>query len=117
PPGPPPLPIVGNVRGINPNEPWLTYSEWSKVYGDLLYSRFFNRDIIIINSEKISKDLLEHRSNNYSTRPNMITIALFGADFNTAFLPTAKKWRLQRRFFHQTLKPDCVSRFRACAAK
>ncbi|KAF9230941.1 cytochrome P450 [Melanogaster broomeanus] len=111
PPGPPPLPIVGNVRGINPNEPWLTYSEWSKVYGDLLYSRFFNQDIIIINSEKISKDLLEHRSNNYSTRPNMITIALFGADFNTAFLPHGEKWRLQRRFFHQTLKPDCVSRF------
>ncbi|KAF9230060.1 hypothetical protein BU15DRAFT_57650, partial [Melanogaster broomeanus] len=69
PPGPPPLPIVGNVRGINANAPWLTYSEWSKVYGDLVYSRLFNQDIIIINSEKIAKDLLEDRSSNYSDRP------------------------------------------------
>ena len=33
PPGPPPLPVVGNVRGINTSSPWLTYTEWAHVYG------------------------------------------------------------------------------------
>ncbi|KAF9235264.1 cytochrome P450 [Melanogaster broomeanus] len=116
PPGPPPLPIVGNVRGINVNAPWLTYSEWSRVYeigltGDLVYSRLFNQDIIIINSEKVAKDLLEDRSSNYSDRPNVPTTALFGVDFNTVFLPYGDRWRLQSRFFHQSLKADCASRF------
>ncbi|KAF9237856.1 cytochrome P450 [Melanogaster broomeanus] len=55
---PHPLPIVGNVHGINAKAPWLTYSEWSKVYGDLVHSRLFSQDIIIINS-RISKNLLE----------------------------------------------------------
>ncbi|KAF9237857.1 cytochrome P450 [Melanogaster broomeanus] len=111
PPGPPPLPIVGNVRGIDTKAPWLTYSEWSKVYGDLVYSRLFNQDIIIINSEKIAKDLLEDRSHNYSDRPNMVTIALFGMEFNTAFMRYGDTWRLHRRFFHQSFKADSVSRF------
>ncbi|KAF9235265.1 cytochrome P450 [Melanogaster broomeanus] len=111
PPGPPPLPIVGNIRGINANAPWLTYYEWSKVYGDLVYSRLFNQDVIIINSEKIAKDLLEDRSSNYSDRPNIPTNALFGVDFNGVFMPYGDRWRLQRRFFHQTLKADSALRF------
>ena len=41
--------------------------------GDIVYSRLFGKDIIIINSEKIAKDLLENRSRNYSDRPYMIT--------------------------------------------
>ena len=41
--------------------------------GDLVYSRLLGRDIIIINSEKIAKDLLENRSKNYSDRPFLIT--------------------------------------------
>ncbi|KAF9237050.1 cytochrome P450, partial [Melanogaster broomeanus] len=87
--------------------PWLTYYEWSKVYGDLVYSRFFNQDIIIINSEKIAKDLLEDRSSNYSDRPNVVTIRYF----NTAFMPYGDRWRLQRRFLHQSLKAGSASRF------
>ena len=41
--------------------------------GDLVYSRLLGKDIIIINSEKIAKDLLENRSKNHSDRPYLIT--------------------------------------------
>ena len=33
PPGPPGLPFVGNVIGINTEAPWLTYTEWANKYG------------------------------------------------------------------------------------
>ncbi|KAF9230135.1 cytochrome P450, partial [Melanogaster broomeanus] len=51
------------------------------------------------------------RSSNYSDRPNLVTTALFGMDFNTAFLRYGDAWRLHRRFFHQSLKVDSASRF------
>lgn len=35
PPGPPGIPWVGNVSGVNPDAPWETYAEWAKTYGRL----------------------------------------------------------------------------------
>src|SRR6267154_3009383 len=33
PPGPPPLPFVGNVVGVDKDHPWLAYSRWGAEYG------------------------------------------------------------------------------------
>ena len=49
--------------------------------GDLVYSRLLGKDIIIINSEKVAKELLENRSKNYSDRPYLITCELLGLRF------------------------------------
>ncbi|OJA16310.1 hypothetical protein AZE42_03381 [Rhizopogon vesiculosus] len=37
--------------------------------GEIVYSRLFSQDIVILNSERVARDLLERRSYNYSTRP------------------------------------------------
>ncbi|KAF8436532.1 cytochrome P450 [Boletus edulis BED1] len=111
PPGPPGLPWVGNVIGINQDAPWLTYAGWARTYGDLVCSRLLGQVIIIINSEKIAKDLLEIRSRNFSDRPYFITTELYGVDFNSVLLPYGDRWRLHRRFFHQTFRLESVHRF------
>ena len=33
PPGPPGLPWVGNVLGVDTGAPWITYAEWARMYG------------------------------------------------------------------------------------
>jgi hypothetical protein len=33
PPGPKPLPILGNLHRMNRDFPWVTYKEWSDIYG------------------------------------------------------------------------------------
>jgi hypothetical protein len=33
PPGPTPLPVLGNILSISSQEPWLTYTEWHAAYG------------------------------------------------------------------------------------
>jgi hypothetical protein len=33
PPGPAPLPLLGNVLSIDLKQPWLTYTEWGAAYG------------------------------------------------------------------------------------
>ena len=49
--------------------------------GDLVYSRLLGKDIIILNSEEIAKELLENRSKNYSDRPYLSTCELLGLHF------------------------------------
>ncbi|OJA08488.1 hypothetical protein AZE42_02840 [Rhizopogon vesiculosus] len=112
PPGPPPIPIIGNVRGIDVNAPWLTYTEWGRRYGDIVYSHFFNQEIIVINSEKVATELLEKRSQNYSDRPKIPTNSLFGLDFNTIFMGYGARWRRQRRIFHQAFRAEAALSYR-----
>ncbi|KAH7930182.1 cytochrome P450 [Leucogyrophana mollusca] len=108
PPGPSPLPIVGNVLGLNAEAPWLSYTEWGAVYGDLVYSRLLNQEIIIINSEKVARDLLDKRSYNYSDRPAIVTLTndFFGWSFNSVLIPYSDRWRLHRRLFHQAFRSE-----------
>ena len=99
--------------------------------GDLIYTRLLGKDVLIINSEEIAKELLENRSRNYSDRPYLATkdlqvffstlhhspyrITCFncrcGRGFSSIFMEYGDRWRLHRRFFHQTFRREAVCRF------
>ncbi|KAH7928455.1 cytochrome P450 [Leucogyrophana mollusca] len=112
PPGPPPLPIVGNVRGFNIDAPWVTYTKWAAAYGDVFYTHFFQQDIIVISSEKVAKDLLERRSHIYSDRPELPANEIIGMNFMSGLARYGPRWRLHRRLFHQAFKEDSSLSFR-----
>ncbi|KAG2036259.1 cytochrome P450 [Suillus americanus] len=112
PPGPRPMPIIGNIRGIDINAPWLAYTEWGKQYGDIVYSHLFGQQIIVINSEKVAIELLEKRSYNYSDRPELPTNDLLGFGFNTILMRYGERWRRQRRIFHQAFRAEAALSYR-----
>lgn len=93
PPGPTPLPFLGNILSIDTKRPWLTYTEWKAKYGecerreaeheseyllqflgDIMYVRLMDTDVIVLNSASVAMDLLEKRSQIYSDRPFIATI-------------------------------------------
>lgn len=41
PPGPPGLPLLGNVLQLPSKEPWVRFTEWSKEFGELCKVYFF----------------------------------------------------------------------------
>ncbi|KAH7884307.1 cytochrome P450 [Phlebopus sp. FC_14] len=112
PPGPPPLPILGNVLDIPSSEPWVAYKEWTGKYGDVFCIRLLTQTAIILNSLESAKALLEHRSQNYSSRPYLGAIDMLDANWNMAFLPYGDKWRLQRKVFQHPLRAEGVLAYR-----
>ena len=85
PPGPRPFPLIGNLFDIPKEFSWLSYTELSKKHGmiyfaakelliehmtgNVLFFRVFGNVIVVLNSIKAAKDLLESRGDIYSDRP------------------------------------------------
>ncbi|KAF9223388.1 cytochrome P450 [Gyrodon lividus] len=111
PPGPRGLPFVGSAFSINKREPWLTYREWKKSYGEIVSCRVFGEQYVILNSERVIKALVEQRSSIYSDRPVIRTTSLFGLDFNTAHLPYSGTWGAHQRMFCQTLNSRAIQQY------
>ncbi|OBZ67685.1 O-methylsterigmatocystin oxidoreductase [Grifola frondosa] len=101
PPGPTPLPVVGNVFDVPKEYSWLAYGEMSERYGDLVHLRALGQSIIIAGSSKVALDLFEKRSSTYSDRGQSIMVILTGWEWNLGLLPYGKYWRRIRRTFHQ----------------
>ncbi|KAG0697627.1 cytochrome P450 [Suillus ampliporus] len=106
PPGPMPLPLLGNVLSINTKEPWLTYTQWRATYGDLIFVRILDQDVVVINSQPVAEALMDKRSRNYSDRPYLATLEPYGWLISFAFIGYGDEWRLARRLFHQTFRPE-----------
>jgi cytochrome P450 len=112
PPGPVPLPLLGNVLSIDAKEPWLTYTEWCATYGDLIFVRNLDEEIVVVNSQHIAEALLDKRSRIYSDRPYLATLEPYGLSINFGFIRYGDEWRLCRRLFHQTFRPESAMKFR-----
>ncbi|KAK5990623.1 Cytochrome P450 monooxygenase aneD [Cladobotryum mycophilum] len=98
PPGPPQLPLVGNIHQIPEENPWRTYKEWHQKYGPIITVRSGLTNTIILGSHKAARDLLDKRNRNYGSRPPSVLINdfIFGG-YQTSLLPTGQRWRIHRR--------------------
>ncbi|KAH7882728.1 cytochrome P450 [Phlebopus sp. FC_14] len=112
PPGPRSLPLLGSALSVDTKEPWHTYIQWGVTYGDIIYTRLLNQEVVVLNSQSDAVELFEKRSQNYSDRPFLATLEPFGWGFNFGFMPYGDHWRLCRRIFHETFRADAALSFR-----
>ncbi|TFK89697.1 cytochrome P450 [Polyporus arcularius HHB13444] len=119
PPGPRPLPVIGNLLDIPRVRPWEVYRELSRKYGksssrhdwNLISLQVFGRTLIIVDNHDIAVDLLDKRSSIYSSRPPSKTVDLCGWGWDFAFMPYGPLWRAHRRVLSPHLSRDGVAMF------
>ncbi|KZT21351.1 CyP450 monooxygenase [Neolentinus lepideus HHB14362 ss-1] len=111
PPGPKPLPVLGNMLDVPKKTAWKTYAAWSKQFGDIIHLNILGEHIVIINSVKIANDLFEKRVNIYSDRPIVPMLELTGWHLGFSLMPYNEFWKKQKRMFHQMLGREHVSRY------
>jgi 3-hydroxyphenylacetate 6-hydroxylase len=76
-PGPPGLPLIGNLWSIRTNAA-AQYREWSKRYGDVYQVQMGNIPVVVVNSAKAAKDLWVGQSQALASRPVLYTFHKVG---------------------------------------
>ncbi|KAF9256203.1 cytochrome P450 [Marasmius fiardii PR-910] len=103
PPGPTPLPFIGNLLQIPTINPEHTFTNWSAVYGDVVYLQIFQQPMVLLNTFEAAQDLLEKRSAIYSDRPRFVLFSeLMGWQNASTHVRYGPRFRKHRRFIHQT---------------
>ncbi|TFY81394.1 hypothetical protein EWM64_g2621 [Hericium alpestre] len=119
PPGPRPLPILGNMLSIPTTHPWKIYDKWCRDHNsDLMYLRLpGGNGILVLNTMKAATDLLVKRSTIYSDRPQSIMLSdLMGMSWVFGLMQYGDAWKQHRRLFHREFEGSAAVRMHALNA-
>lgn len=101
PPGPKPLPLLGNLFDFVRENESQAYLRLAHKYGDLVFLTVLGKNVLFVNSFKTANDLFEKRSSNYSDRGESQMVNLMGWDWSFGHMRYGERWRSHRKMFHQ----------------
>ncbi|KAI0061753.1 cytochrome P450 [Artomyces pyxidatus] len=111
PPGPRGLSIIGNLFDAPRERPWLTYAEWAKKYGDILSLKVAGQVVVVVQSTRAIRDLLDNRRATYSDRPVVTFYERAGWDWMLPMARADEEWRVGRRAVDRGLRPAAAVQF------
>ncbi|EEQ35713.1 putative fumitremorgin C synthase [Microsporum canis] len=113
PPGPPSLPVIGNLHQIPKNFRWKKYKEWHDKYGPILTVKCGLRTVILLGSYQSARDLLDKRGSIYSSRPHYVGLGDYGFNGDsTTFLPYGQRWKQRNRLQMTLVNSSMAKRYR-----
>ncbi|KAL0432542.1 UNVERIFIED_CONTAM: Ferruginol synthase [Sesamum latifolium] len=97
PPGPPPLPIIGNILQLGKN-PHQSLAKLAKIYGPLMHLKLGSLDTIVVSSPELAQQVLQKHDQVLSNRPHPEVIVAYGHNnVSVGWLPAAGRWRVLRK--------------------
>ncbi|XP_040204223.1 cytochrome P450 2K4-like isoform X3 [Rana temporaria] len=103
PPGPRPLPIIGNVLSINMHKPHKTYIELSKTYGPVLGVQIGMEKMVALCGYDAVKDALINHADAFSDRPKAPLFNKMLRGYGIIF-SNGENWKVMRKFTLSTLR-------------
>jgi hypothetical protein len=110
PPGPFPFPLVGNHFQTPGYKPWITWEKWANYYGCNMLTIWIGRHPrIILNDAWVASDLLEKRSDIFSSRPRLVLMgdALNCTNTSQTTLKYGDRWRMHRKLMVRSRHIPC----------
>ncbi|KDQ14673.1 hypothetical protein BOTBODRAFT_159106 [Botryobasidium botryosum FD-172 SS1] len=112
PPGPVPEFLIGNARQIPAHSSWLQYTEWKKTIGDIVHLEALGNHIVVLNTYKTARDLLDLRSSAYADRPTSWMIGeLMGWARVASSCPYNETWRRYRKLMHTIIHKGAIQKY------
>lgn len=114
PPGPRPLPVIGNLHQAPQSYPWRVYQEWTKKYGPVFRLQYGLNTVIMLGTYEAAHDLLDKRSNIYSSRPRSVMGGEnLSQGLRTLLMPYGDQWRAHQRLQASYLNVRVSQSYRA----
>ncbi|XP_043076356.1 cytochrome P450 2J3 isoform X2 [Puntigrus tetrazona] len=103
PPGPTPLPFIGNIYNLDTTQPHIQLTKLSDQYGNIFSLRLGSLNTVVVNTYGIVKKVLADQADIFTGRPTNDVLKRIikcqGVTFNNGY-----SWKQQRRFTVNTLK-------------
>ncbi|KAM9316377.1 cytochrome P450 2K1-like [Gastrophryne carolinensis] len=103
PPGPKPLPLIGNLHMLNLKRPYLSFLEFSKTYGSVFSVQIGMKKIVILCGYETVKEALVNYAEEFSERPDIPIFQDITKGYGVLF-SHGDNWRVMRRFTISTLR-------------
>ncbi|XP_056419960.1 cytochrome P450 2C14-like [Hyla sarda] len=103
PPGPTPLPIIGNILTIDLSNPHKTFMELSKTYGPVFSVHIGMTKTVVLCGYDTVKDALINHAEVFTNRPHTPVVAKLLKNNGIVF-SNGENWKVMRRFALSTLR-------------
>ncbi|KAF2491503.1 putative cytochrome P450 [Lophium mytilinum] len=111
PPGPPTLPIIGNLHQIAVRRTHLKFTEWARHYGGMYSLKLGSTTAIVLTDRRLVKEMLDKKSSIYSGRPvSHVGHTLITDGDHILTMNYGSLWRNYRKLVHQFFNESVVEK-------
>ncbi|RMC17677.1 hypothetical protein DUI87_05341 [Hirundo rustica rustica] len=103
PPGPRPLPLIGNLNVVDLKKPFRSLTELSKIYGNVFTVHFGPRKVVVLAGYETIKDALLNHAEEFGERAEIPIFRKITQGNGIAF-SHGELWKATRRFTLSTLR-------------
>ncbi|KAF8209631.1 cytochrome P450 [Mycena galopus ATCC 62051] len=110
PPGPPTLPLLGNLHVFPTEFIHYKFTEWARKYGGIYSLKVGSGTVVVLTDPAAVRELMDRRSGSTVDRPPMHVVDLVTGGLTMAFGRYGETWRTLRRTAHAILTPQASAR-------
>ncbi|KAI1233740.1 hypothetical protein IHE44_0004183 [Lamprotornis superbus] len=103
PPGPRPLPLIGNLNVVDLKKPFQSLTELSKIYGNVFTVHLGPRKVVVLAGYETIKDALSNHAEEFGERAEIPIFRKMTQGNGIAF-SHGELWKTMRRFTLSTLR-------------
>ncbi|XP_064595792.1 cytochrome P450 2D15-like [Liolophura sinensis] len=104
PPGPRPLPLLGNTRDLQDGSPHLLFYQWAKKYGNVMRIYYGTKMMIVLSGYKVIHDCLVKKSQIFANRPPLYINNTVTGINGVSQLRVGRRMVEQRKFVYNCLR-------------
>nr|QSK97096.1 P450 mono-oxygenase [Curcuma wenyujin] len=114
PPGPPKLPLIGNIHQLAGSNPHRTLRRLARTHGPLMLFRLGQIDLVVASSVEAVEEIVKRHDLNFSSRPSDMTFSniLTYEGLSVSMAPYGGYWKQMRKIYAtELLNPGRVKSF------